>query len=143
MQGQTIRRLATAMALCCLLPGGAIAAAAPDTLDQSAPAAPVPGAYQLDTEMVVDNWVLCVSQPFAESIAKAREDSAAAAQKVYTDLATAKSCGRFAKLDVKLRQPLYQSAPGGGHDARVFSALVNLGGAWQTAFVVNDDLPAQ
>jgi hypothetical protein len=40
-------------------------------------------------------------------------------------------------------QTLYQSAPGLGHDSRVFSALVNLGGAWQTAFVVNDDLPAE
>ena len=141
MQGQMIRRLAAAMALACMFPVGAMAAT-PDVLDQPAPAA-TPHAYQLDTEMVVDNWVLCVSQPFAESIAKAREGSLAAAQKVYADLATAKSCGRFARLDVKLRQPLYQSAPGLGHDSRVFSALVNLGGAWQTAFVVNDDLPAE
>jgi hypothetical protein len=137
-----IRRVAAAAAICCAFPAGTMAAT-PDVIDQPSPVAATPIEYQLDTEMVVDNWVLCVSQPLAESIARAREDSVAAARKIYTDLASAKSCGRFAKLAVKLRQPLFRSQPGLDHDSRVFSALVNIGGAWQTAFVVKDDMPAE
>jgi hypothetical protein len=141
MKRRMIRRVAAAAAICCAFPVGTMAAT-PDVIDQPS-AASVPVEYQLDTEMVVDNWVLCVSEQLAESIARAREDSVAAARKIYSDLASAKSCGRFAKLAVKLRQPLFRSAPGLDHDSRVFSALVNIGGAWQTAFVVKDDMPAE
>jgi hypothetical protein len=110
-------------------------AAAPNLLDPD----PKPAAsfeYVLDTVLVVHNWVLCVSQPEAESIARAREQSATAAEKVYAELAAAKSCGRFAKLGVMLQVSLYRSTPGSDYDARVFAALVNVGAGWQSAFVV-------
>ena len=39
---------------------------------KAAPALISPLEYQLGTEMVVRDWVLCVSESFAETLAKAR-----------------------------------------------------------------------
>jgi hypothetical protein len=69
-------------------------------------------------------------------LARAHEDSAETAAQVYADLAAAKSCGRFAKLGVMLKAPLYRSGPGRDFEARVFAAMVNIGAGWQSAFVV-------
>jgi hypothetical protein len=119
--------------------------AAPDALpaEESTPLGTGIGApidYALETEMVVRNWVLCVSQPLAEQLARAREAGAESARTTYADLAGARSCGLFPELRVILQQSLYVSSGDAGYDARVFGALVNLSGDWATAFVVSGSL---
>jgi hypothetical protein len=118
-------------------------AAAPDALDPDPATAPaMPSAeFKLDTVLIVHNWVLCVSQPSAEAIARARVESAAAADKVYADLATAKSCGKFPKLGVMLQKQLFPQIGQAADPVRVFSAQVNIGVGWQNAFVVSSDVP--
>jgi hypothetical protein len=91
--------------------------------------------------MVVHNWVLCISAPSAEELARARTASIDAARSAYAGLSTARSCGQFPELRVILRERLYASADDSGHDTRVFGALVNLSGDWATAFVVSGSLP--
>jgi hypothetical protein len=122
-------------------------AATPENLDLEQAAVPVAAApavdYVLETEMVVKNWVLCISQPLAEELAHAREVSVESARATYASLAGAKSCGQFPELRVILRQPLYASAAESGTDARVFGALVNLSGDWASAFVVSGGLPSE
>jgi hypothetical protein len=115
--------------------------AATDTLDTpSEPhinlAAPFTD-YKLDVEMIVQNWVLCASQPSAEEIAQARVKSAAEAQKAYAQLKAAKSCGQFPELRVILQQPVYSSAPDSGYDVRVFGGLVKFSGAWASGFLIS------
>lgn len=131
MPGAFRAALAAAAAMLPLAGGNA---AAPDLIDPEPPA--IASDYSLDTVLVVHNWILCVSESSAERLAKAREESAAAAAGVYAELAAAKSCGRFAKLGVMLKAPLYRSDPGRDHDTRVFSALVNIGVGWQSGYVV-------
>ena len=92
--------------------------------------------YQLDTEMIVQNWVVCASRPSAEEIVQARAKSAADAQKTYAQLKAAKSCGLFRELRVILRQPVYASAPDAGYDARVFGGLVKFSDAWAAGYLV-------
>jgi hypothetical protein len=121
-------------------------AAAPDVLEDPAAAAPDeiglgPSIdYSLDREMVVKNWVLCISQPLAEQLARAREAGPESARLAYLDLANAKSCGQFPELHVILRARLYSSAADAGYEARVFGADVNLSGDWASAFVVSGTL---
>jgi hypothetical protein len=120
-------------------------AAAPDALpaDEPAPIATGIGApilYTLETEMVVHNWVLCVSQPLAEQLAKARDAGPESARSAYASLAGERVCGQFPELRVILQQSLYESPRDAGYDARVFGALVNLSGDWATAFVVSGTL---
>jgi hypothetical protein len=110
-------------------------AAAPDNLDAE-PAANPALDYTLDTVLVVHNWILCVTETSAERLARAHADGAESLAEVYADLAAAKSCGRFAKLGVMLKTPLYRSGPGKDYEARVFAALVNVGAGWQSAYVV-------
>jgi hypothetical protein len=124
---------AALVAVAAMLPLAGGNAAAPDLIDPEPPA--IASDYSLDTVLVVHNWILCVSESSAERLAKAREESAAVAAGVYAELAAAKSCGRFAKLGVMLKQSLYRSGPG-SHDTRVFSALVNIGVGWQSGYVV-------
>jgi len=119
--------------------------AAPDALpaEETTPVVTGIGAqidYALETEMVVHDWVLCVSQPFAEQLARSREAGPARARSTYTDLAGARSCGVFPELRVILQRSLYVSSQDAGYDARVFGALVNLSGDWATAFVVSGSL---
>ena len=119
--------------------------AAPDALPAEEPIPVVTGIsvpidYALETEMVVHDWVLCVSQPLAEQLARAREAGPDSARTTYADLAGARSCGLFPELRVILQQPLYVSSGDAGYDARVFGALVNLSGDWASAFVVSGSL---
>lgn len=121
--------------------------AAPDALlEEPAPVVTGVGApinYALETEMVVQNWVLCVSQPLAEQLARAREGGPESARLTYANLAGARSCGLFPELRVILQERLYVSGGDAGYDARVFGALVNLSGDWATAFVVSGSLPEE
>ena len=125
---------AALVAVAAMLPLAGGNAAAPDLIDPEPPA--IASDYSLDTVLVVHNWILCVSESSAERLAKAREESAAMAAGVYAELAAAKSCGRFAKLGVMLKAPLYRTGPGKDYDTRVFSALVNIGVGWQSGYVV-------
>ena len=117
-------------------------AAAPGTLDEgpevsAKPVATAPIAdYALDTEIVVRNWVLCVSETVAERLVQARETGVETARATYAELSAAKSCGQFSELRVILRERLYASTAESGHDARVFGALVDFAGAWASAYVV-------
>jgi len=95
---------------------------------------------QFGKEMTVQNWILCTTQANAESIAKARADGVEPALKVYGDLKTNKACGLFPTLKVILRQSLYDSVPGKGHQTHVYRASVNLGTEWPTGFVVSGAL---
>jgi hypothetical protein len=99
--------------------------------------------YALDTEMVVTNWVLCVSQAVAEQLVHAREESSDRARLTYAELNASKSCGQFPELRVILQERLYTSSAESGHDARVFGALVDFAGSWASAYVVYGGLPEQ
>ncbi len=122
-------------------------AAAPDNLDDSVPAPKPPTSmiapldYQLGTEMVVRDWVLCVSETVAETLAKARATGVAEALAAYSDLKAAKSCGQFSQLRVVLHKSLYAAAT--QDNAQVFSAAVNISGHWANAFLVKGSLPAE
>jgi hypothetical protein len=96
--------------------------------------------YELETEMVVHNWVLCVSESVAEQLVRAREEGMETALSAYDSLKEERKCGQFAELRVILREPLYKSAAESGHDARVFGALVNLADNWAAAYVVTGGL---
>ncbi|MEP0322023.1 hypothetical protein [Bauldia litoralis] len=102
--------------------------------------------YKLDTEMVVRNWVLCISRAFAQQLAEARQTSARAALATYNDLKAEKSCGRFSEMRVILQAPVYGDSSDRlsvGGDALVFEALVDLAGNWASAYVVSGSLPSQ
>jgi hypothetical protein len=130
----------------CLVAGSSTFGAAPDLSDAqdvAAPPAVTVRDYALDTEMVVQNWVLCVSETVAERLVRAREAGIGEARSAYAELNAARSCGQFPELTVILRERLYASSPESGHDARVFSALVNFSGNWASAFVVYGGLPEE
>lgn len=142
----TLCRAAGAAALIAVSPP--VWAAAPDDLDAGVPAPQIDLSapaidYALETEMVVHNWILCVSQPVAEQLVRAREQSVEIARMTYADLASERSCGQFPELRVILRDRVYVSAADAGYDARIFGALVNLSGDWASAFVVSGGLPAE
>lgn len=137
-------RVAAASAFCAA--SSLALAAAPDELapEDSAPAIAVIAPsldYALETEMVVHDWVLCISQPLAEQLARAREGGVETARHAYDGLASARSCGQFPELRVILQERLYMSPAESGYDARVFGALVNLSGDWASAYVVYGGLP--
>jgi hypothetical protein len=138
-----LRRLLGALILvgACVISIGAWAAA-PAALD-SEPQKPVGasaigdvGIYQLDVEMTVKNWVLCISQPLAEGLLKARETGRETFLNAYSQAAAAHTCGQMPQMHLKLQKAVYESAPDASNRGTVFNALVNLSGAWATAFVV-------
>jgi len=140
------RRLAALLMFCAML--SPALAAAPDLLDAEPMVRPArAGAaiadYALDTEMVVRNWVLCVSESVAEQLVHAREAGVDRARSTYAELNASKSCGQFSELRVILRERLYASSAESGHDARVFGALVDFAGNWASAYVVFGGLPEQ
>ena len=95
----------------------------------------LPPDYRLGTEIVVRNWVLCISRAFAEELVAARSISAEAALETYDTLKSAKACGRFAEMHVILEARLDHAMAGG--DARAFQALIDLAGDWASAYVVS------
>ena len=137
-------RVAAVAAVCLAAPPAW--AAAPNGLEPDALEAVTSASiviYDLETEMVVHNWILCVSQAMAEELVRAREESVEKARLAYTALGETRSCGRFAELRVILRERLYASSAESGHDARIFGALVNLSDQWASAFVVYGGLPEE
>lgn len=99
--------------------------------------------YKLDREMVVRNWVICVSRAFAEELAHARATSSDAALATYNDLKAARACGRFSEMRVILQTTVYDGLGPSGGDALVFEALVHLAGSWAPAYVVSGSLPTR
>lgn len=139
------RGLIVALALAAAPLGSAHAAAPDDTA--LAPLATRPAllapARQLNTEMVVRDWVLCISRSVAEELVHAREAGVETATKVYADLKAAKSCGRFAELKVILQEPLYAASLEGAGEAAAYGALVSISGGWANAFLVTGGIPAE
>ncbi len=134
---QTILTALTGAALTFAIGGGlAHAAATVDPADAAPTARPAIHDYELGTELTVENWILCTTQEYAESIARARATGVEPALKVYGDLRDTKSCGLFPQLHVILKEALYQSGPDIVHDTRVYSASVSIGPDWPTGFVV-------
>ncbi len=144
---QHLTRLGAAIVAGAIMVPWAAYAAAPDNLGdaalapKAAPALISPLEYQLGTEMVVRDWVLCISRTVAESLVKARAAGVEEALAAYTDLKASKSCGQFSRLRVVLHKSLYASAA--DDNAQVFSAAVNISGHWANAFVVEGSLPAE
>jgi hypothetical protein len=138
-------RLAAILGLCLASP---VHAAAPEET-ASVPAIDGIGSaasgtvYELEREMVVHNWVLCVSGELAEELVRAREESAERARAAFAGFQEARTCGQIGELRVILQKRLYVSATESGHDARAFGALVNLTGDWASAFVVYGGVPEQ
>jgi hypothetical protein len=120
--------------------GAAVDAPDIDSLGTQKQSAPLVG-YRLDVEMTVRNWVLCASQTPAERLVRARQQGRDAAEKAYADLASARSCGRLAEMQVILQEPLYDALIGAGGHAGVYSALINISGAWASGFVVYGGVP--
>ena len=122
----------------------AFAAAAPDAADLADPPPAVTAAPAADpelaTEMVVRNWVLCVSQTFAERLVSALDESVERAVATYGELKATRSCGQFGELRVILHEAVYRSAA--GRDAAVYSADVGIAGAWASGYVVQGVLPS-
>ena len=138
-------RRAAAVVAACAVPALAFAAA-PVGIEPELPAAEAAAAapvvlYELDTEMVVHDWVLCASQAFAEQLARAREESAEKAWAAYAELKDARSCGQFAELRVILQERLYASTAESGHGARVFAGLVSFSDSWASVYLVSGGLP--
>jgi len=133
------------LAACCVAAPTAWAAAPAGAGGDIAPSAPITTApapqYHLGTEMVVRDWVLCISFASAEKLALAGEAGAEAARAAYAGLVGERVCGRFAELSVILREPLYRSSRQSDRDIRVFAAEVRLAGDWASAFVVRGGLP--
>jgi len=141
-------RAAAIAGACVTVPGGAWAAA-PVGIETELPsadgavAAPPASLYELDTEMVVHNWVMCISANVAEQLVRAREEGVEQALSAYEGFKQDRKCGRFAQLRVILQEPLYKSVGQSGHDARVFGALVNLANNWASVFLVTGGLPEE
>lgn len=135
------------IAVACWAASGAWAAA-PEALDAELPPVDMPAVtpvliYELDTEMVVKDWVLCISAAVAEQLVQAREESVEKALSAYAALQQARSCGRVPELRVILQERIYASAAESGHDTRAYGALVNFSDDWASAYVVYGGLPAQ
>ena len=128
---------AAAPALVALCLGAPLAwAAAPPATGTEADRIDPPTIHELDTEIVVHNWVLCVSRVFAEQLARAREAGVEEAHSAYADLARSRACGQVEELYVVLRRRLYASPQGSDHDTRVFEAEIRLSDNWAAAFIV-------
>jgi hypothetical protein len=150
-EGNVMKRIPTICAAAALVMVGALSpasAAAPNTLeldDGAAAAGPAIGArliqHKLDVEITVHNWILCASQPFAETLVRAREESPDAAAKAFAELTSARSCGRFAEMQVILQKPIYETLLRSGGQANIYGALINISGAWATGYVVYDGVP--
>lgn len=99
--------------------------------------------HRLNVEITVRNWVLCAAEPFAETLVRARQEGRDAAAKAYADLEQARSCGRLNEMQVILQEPLYDASIGADGHAGVYSALINISGAWAAGFVVYGGLPEE
>ena len=133
------RIVAGAAALAVMLPSAALAAA-PDVAGPAAHPAPAE-RFELNTEVVVRNWVLCVSQAYAEELVRASDTGVSEAAAAISRLAGDRSCGLFAEMRVILQAPVFESSPFAAHQAKAYAAQIDLGGRWIPAFVVYGSQP--
>ena len=138
-------RLLVAAAIAATVYPALAAAATSDALEITAPEVNMVGTplieHQLDVEITVRNWILCASQPFAETLVHAREQSPDAAAKTFAELEAARSCGRFAEMQVILQKNLYDALLPAGKQAKIFGALIYISGAWASGYVVYGAIP--
>ena len=137
---RTVRTLRAAGLFLAAFTSAALAAAPDDIALAPPPDAPAPVAgpgYALDTEILVRDWVLCVSASGAAELARARMQGAEPGRAAYASLADARACGKFPELRVILRERLHDDGAGSHRDAQAFSALINFSGEWASAFVVS------
>ncbi len=142
----TLCRVSFVASVCWATP--AAWAAAPEMIEPELPAVGANAVtpvivYELETEMVVKDWVLCISAAVAEQLVQAREESVEKALSAYAALQQARSCGRVPELRVILQERIYASAAESGHDTRAYGALVNFSDDWAAAYVVYGGLPPQ
>lgn len=135
-------RAAAIAAFCLSAP--AVLAAAPDALDPVEASPPATGLsapidYSLDTEMVVRNWVICVSQEFAEQLVRARDDSIEKARETYVQLNVAHYCGQLPTMQVILQGAIAESTAVPPRQAKIFNGLVNFAGDWASVFIVTSE----
>lgn len=141
------RKLRAVVVAAALFVPAAVWAAAPGNVDDAIsgpkprPALITPLGFEPGKEVVVHDWVLCVSQTVAETMAKSRASGLEAALAAYAGLKASKSCGQFPELRLVLHESLYTSPA--DDRSRVFSAAVNIAGHWANAFVVEGSLPAE
>jgi hypothetical protein len=89
--------------------------------------------YVLNKEVALKNWVLCNSQPNAESLVKAQDFSKAEALKTYHSLQAESACNMYEDLTAKLETPLRATAKAQAFSAQIYIAAADM---WATAFVV-------
>ena len=106
---------------------------------EDSPRLAVPLDTVLDREVVVRNWVLCVSPSVAERLVQARATDSHTEERVYNELLQAKLCGRFAELTVILQENITGTESG----SDIYAALVQMGGNWAAGFVVSDQRMGQ
>ncbi len=124
---------------------GAMASVATASIPPNADMAPALHAqtmiYELNTEMVVRDWVLCISLESAEQLVQAREESDKSAWLAFVALRDAKTCGLFPELRVILKTPLYTSPKVTGGVGRIYGGLVQISNRWASAYLVHNGLP--
>jgi hypothetical protein len=119
----------------------AAGAATPDGSVQGRGAAPE--RLELSKEVVVRNWILCISQAHAEEVVRATDGGSGETAAVIARLQEEKACGRFPEMQVILERPVAESSPLASRRARAYGARINLGGEWVPAFVVYADQPRE
>lgn len=97
----------------------------------------LPDTPQLGAEIVVRNWILCISREFAERIAHAREVSLDDANAAYARLSAERSCGQFPELRVILRRVIYRSPAISASAVTIFDASVSIDGIWARGFITD------
>jgi hypothetical protein len=131
---QTFLKAGIAIALALALPIGAQASIAP------APHVRPAEVFALNSEIVVRNWVLCVSRALAEQVVVARQAGAEKARQTIAELQSTRLCAEFPEMTVILHEPVVATSPFVPYAARAFSADISIGGQWVSAFVVNTRL---
>ena len=99
-----------------------------------------PELFKLNSEIVVRNWVLCVTRALAEQIVLARQAGETQARIAIAQLQSTRLCAEFPEMTVILHEPVVARSPFVPYAARAFSADISIGGQWVSAYVVNTRL---
>lgn len=132
MQG--LRKAGIAVALALALPFGAQASIGPTPRTQA------PELFELNSEIVVRNWVLCITQGLAEKVVQARQAGVDEARRTIAELQASRLCAAFPEMTVILHEPVVAASPFVPYAARAFAADISIDGQWIAAYVVNTRL---
>lgn len=130
MQG--FRNAGIALAVTLAMPFAAQASIPPAT-----PADQRPELFELNNQIVVKHWVLCIARSYAVQVVQARQSGADEARKTIAELQATRFCAEFPEMTVILHEPVVAQSPFVTHAARAFSAEISIGGQWISAYVVN------